>query len=315
MLKKFIASCLAATLILGSMATFADETVPSQTLPITPTDSTVTTPVIPATPVTPVTPATPVTPVTPVTPAIPATTVEQTTTQVTSDDATLQQQLLLKAQIEALQKELKALQTNNNDNQKNKNNKNTKNTNNNSKLIEDKTKQIKDLQKKIQASRDQLKDETKQQNKEKYTDKELNYIKTIETALNTSNLSLKVIPLENIITDNKTFEVDAPLAVKGDIIYMPMGVLQKSFEAKITYESTQKKFIVKTADGLIEMFLNSNTIEIDGSPIKATAKPIVIKDKVMIPVNQIVKFLKINVSYDAATNTLIVDDLRIPNGQ
>lgn len=145
----------------------------------------------------------------------------------------------------------------------------------------------------------------------KYTQKELDYLKSIETVLKKSDPKLVVIPATNIVTDNPSFKVDMPLAFKNGSVYMPKSVLEKQYGVAVSYEEQTKKFILKVEGTLVEMFLLQNVIELDGVPKKVDAKPIVIEEKIYLPINHLNKLIHVKTTYLKDRNLLVIDDLDI----
>lgn len=293
-----------------SVGAFAD-TTPAETTTPAPTEVTA--------PVTPDPTATEVT--TPVTPVVPVVTPVPTTEAV---NGTVNQIEALKKQLEAVN--AKISDAKNKAAQNAKNNKNAKDQKSKLAASAEQAKQealLKQLAAEYNQKQNQLSAYTKQlqqvqgklaqANESKYTDKEQAYLKSIEAALQKNEPKLVVIPADHIVSDNPAFKVDMPLAFKDGMVYMPKSVLEKQYGVAISYESQQKKFILKIEGTLVEMFLLQNIIEIDGVPRKAEARPIVIDEKIYIPVKGIAKLINVEFNYNKETNMLVIDDLDIQN--
>lgn len=147
----------------------------------------------------------------------------------------------------------------------------------------------------------------------KYTDKEKDYLKKIEDAISRNNSKLVAIPADHVLSDIPNFKLDMPMAQKNGVVYMPKSVLPNQFATAVKYDDQGKKFIFKIDGTLVEMFLLQNVIEIDGIAKKAIAKPIVMDDKVYLPMNDLQKLLNVQLKWDATTKVLVIDDLDIAN--
>jgi hypothetical protein len=148
---------------------------------------------------------------------------------------------------------------------------------------------------------------------DKVTDKQAAYIKGIEANLKKNNPTIVMVQSDKIVTDNLAIKADLPLAVKDGVVYMAQSTLEKSFGITIKYENTQNKFISKIEGSLVEMFLKSNLMEIDGVPKKVESKPIAIEKDNYFPINTIDKLLKIEVKWDKELKVISIDDLDIVN--
>lgn len=170
------------------------------------------------------------------------------------------------------------------------------------KQIEKYTEEMKDLLEAINERDEDL---------DKITDKQENYIDRIEAIIKKSNPSLQMVTADKIVTDNPLFKSDLPLAVKDGVAYMSQSTLQKSFGITLTYESTQKKFVSKMEGKVVEIFLLQNIMEVDGMPVKSTIKPITIQENIYFPLNDLTKILKIEYKWDNDLKVLTVDDLDV----
>lgn len=201
-----------------------------------------------------------------------------------------------------------------------KNNKNHKYTeaeqNAQQNLLRQLTKEFTDKQNTLNGYNKQLKvimDKMENINDGKYTDKEKEYLKQMEEALGRNNSKLVAIPADRVLSDIPNFKLDMPMAQKDGVIYMPKSVLPNQFATAVKYDEQGKKFIFKIDGTLVEMFLLQNVIEIDGIAKKAIAKPIVMNDKVYLPMNDLQKLLNVQLKWDATTKVLVIDDLDIAN--
>lgn len=149
----------------------------------------------------------------------------------------------------------------------------------------------------------------KDEDLDKITDKQENYIDRIEAIIKKSNPSLQMVTADKIVTDNPLFKNDLPLAVKDGVVYMSQSTLQKSFGITLTYETTQKKFVSKMEGKLVEIFLLQNIMEVDGMPVKSTIKPIAIQENIYFPLNDLTKILRVEYKWDNDLKVLTIDDL------
>lgn len=242
----------------------------------------------------------------PTTTTMPATTVTPVTTvvPVTEDAEELGEYKALLNKLESLKKQLAGAQ----DRLKKASKKDKKNEENKVNAF---NKQIAQYQKKMkELLESQNKDD---EDTDKYTEKQESYIDKIEAIIKKNNPTLQMVTAEKIVTDNPLFKSDLPLAVKDGIAYMSQSTLEKSFGVTLKYESTQKKFVSEMEGKLVEIFLLSNIIEIDGMPVKATAKPITIQENIYFPIKDLSSLLKIEYKWDNDLKVLTIDDLDIAN--
>lgn len=297
-----------------SVGAFAD-TTPADPAAPAPTATEVTTPVVPVVPVVPAVPSPEVTTPVPTPVTLPTT---------ESVNGTVNQIEALKKQLETVNGKIS--EAKNKAAQNAKNNKAAKDQKTKLSTAAEQAKQealLKQLANEYNQKQNQLSAYTKQlqqvqgklaeANESKYTDKEQAYLKSIEAILNKNQPKLVVIPADHIVSDNPAFKVDMPLAFKDGMVYIPKSVLEKQYGVAISYEGQQKKFILKIEGTLVEMFLLQNVIEIDGVPKKAEARPIVIDEKIYIPMKGISKLINVEYTYNKETNMLIIDDLDIQN--
>jgi hypothetical protein len=149
-------------------------------------------------------------------------------------------------------------------------------------------------------------DVKKKDEKAKYTKSELQGIKKIEDVLKRQYKGIRIVPVENVISDMGAFKVDMPVAIKKGIIYMSANSIEKAFGAEVKYDENSKKFAIRKGDVKVEVFVAKDIAKINGSRMKIDAKPIVVKGNVMIPVNAIAKALKVKVKYQADANALTI---------
>lgn len=126
---------------------------------------------------------------------------------------------------------------------------------------------------------------------------------------------IKVLPVDLLVIDKESVKVDANMILKGDTAFMPVALFEKSFDVKVMVDEKKKRVIILSDEGIAELSLAESKMVFNGKEMKTNAKPFLMKEKLMIPVNQLAKVYSVKMHYQNETNTLFLNDLDVPNNK
>lgn len=129
-------------------------------------------------------------------------------------------------------------------------------------------------------------------------------IKTITWRLN----AVFVVGRAEYQVNGKRHEMDAVPYIKEGRIYVPIKHVAEALDvnpSNIIWDSVKKGLTIIKDDKVVQISVDTPIININGVPVTMDVHPEVISDQIMIPVRWASKLLSADVSWDAATETII----------
>lgn len=126
---------------------------------------------------------------------------------------------------------------------------------------------------------------------------------------------VKVLPVDLLVIDKEPVKVDSDMILKGETAFMPVALFEKSFDVKVMVDEKKKRVFILSDEGIAELSLVESKMLFNGKEMQTNAKPFMMKEKLMIPVNQLAKVYSVKMHYQNETNTLFVNDLDVPNNK
>ncbi|MCK5744407.1 MAG: copper amine oxidase N-terminal domain-containing protein [Caldisericia bacterium] len=101
-------------------------------------------------------------------------------------------------------------------------------------------------------------------------------------------------------------KIPEPALIVGGRLYIPFRSLGEAFGADVLWNSATKTATYVIGDYSYDMTLNSLIAKINGREIIMGNKPLIIRDRLMIPVRAVSEVLGAGVSYDSETRTATI---------
>jgi hypothetical protein len=121
-----------------------------------------------------------------------------------------------------------------------------------------------------------------------------------------ANISFKVS--SNIYTVNGVNKVmDAAPYIKGDRTYVPMRYMAETLGAEVVWDQTAQTVTLTKGDTVVVFTIGSTTYTVNGESAVADVAPEITSDRTMLPARYAAEALGAVVGWDAATQTVIIN--------
>jgi len=111
----------------------------------------------------------------------------------------------------------------------------------------------------------------------------------------------------NIKIDGDTVPSDTAPVLRDDRTLVPVRVITEYLGADVTWDNAKNEATIKTAAYEVVFTIGSKVYTVNGAPKTMDVAPELINDRTMIPLRAIAESIGAEVSYDAATDTAIVN--------
>ncbi len=112
--------------------------------------------------------------------------------------------------------------------------------------------------------------------------------------------------------DDTEILIDPPPTIIKGATMVPVRAIAEIFGALVDYEAQTKKITVKLGETVIELFVGQEKAKLNGSDVKVSPPPTVVKGKTMVPFRFIAEALGAQVSYDKNTKEITITKLITP---
>lgn len=131
-----------------------------------------------------------------------------------------------------------------------------------------------------------------------------------------SPIAMKTVHAQTIISvqiDGKQQSYDQVPVVKDDRVYVPMRGIFEALGVNVDWVAASRKVIATNGTMKIELPLDGQSLRINGENYTDYQRPLIIQDRVMVPLRFVSELLGANVTWDAATKVVRIqtDGLRL----
>ena len=163
--------------------------------------------------------------------------------------------------------------------------------------LKDLKNQAKDLRKEI---RDIIKDE--------YSEDEMLELEALMEELQEEYDGIKILGIDNIISNNAQFKFDVPPVIKEGRTLIPVNAISKGFGAEVGWDSEERKVTISKDGTIIEIWVDTNLAKIDGVEYELDAKAEVISSRTVVPLGFVAEALGLEVEWNPEDETIELND-------
>ncbi len=109
-----------------------------------------------------------------------------------------------------------------------------------------------------------------------------------------------------MVVGRNIVKIPEPALIVDGRLYIPFRSMGEAFGAKVSWDADTKTAKYQLGDYSYEMTLNSSTAKVNGGAIEMSNVPLIIRDRMMIPVRAVSEVLGAEVDYDAETRTATI---------
>ncbi|MEZ4813193.1 MAG: stalk domain-containing protein [Caldisericia bacterium] len=109
-----------------------------------------------------------------------------------------------------------------------------------------------------------------------------------------------------MVVGRNIIKIPEPALIVDGRLYIPFRSMGEAFGAKVSWDADTKTAKYQLGDYSYEMTLNSSTAKVNGGAVEMSNVPLIIRDRMMIPVRAVSEVLGAKVDYDAETRTATI---------
>ena len=144
----------------------------------------------------------------------------------------------------------------------------------------------------------------------KYRAKELKKIeearKRLE-ALSTMEETLKVLPVESVLSKGIDFKFDTPPVIKGDRTVVPIRAITEGFGADVNWDNETRTVTIQKGDIEISMPIDSFEVKVNGETVELDVQSEIMNSRTYVPLRFIVETFGLKIDWDSETETIEIE--------
>jgi hypothetical protein len=152
--------------------------------------------------------------------------------------------------------------------------------------------------------------ERRQLIKQTYSTEEMEQVEEAAEALEEltkEDQSMKVLPVDSIVSTNTQFKFDTPPVIKKGRTVVPVRAITEGFGAEVGWDESTKTVTITKEDISIALVIDSNIALVNGKEITFDSKSEIMNNRTYVPLRFISETLGLNVNWDEATETIAID--------
>ncbi len=119
---------------------------------------------------------------------------------------------------------------------------------------------------------------------------------------------IKVLGVDNIISNSAQFKFDVPPVIKEGRTLIPVNAISKGFGADVAWDGEERKVTISKDNTVIEIWVDSNKAVVDGEEFVLDAKAEVISSRTVVPLGFIAEALGLEVEWNPEDETIELND-------
>jgi hypothetical protein len=144
--------------------------------------------------------------------------------------------------------------------------------------------------------------------REGYSKADIDKITKAEKDIKNADPDVKILDFDSVLSNAADFKFDTPPVIKNGRTLIPVRAIAEGFGADISYVDATKTVTITKGDTVITIVIGSGVAKVNGVEVALDQKAAVTNNRMYVPLRFILETLKLDVQWDADTNTIEIDD-------
>ncbi|WP_432666499.1 copper amine oxidase N-terminal domain-containing protein [Wukongibacter baidiensis] len=140
--------------------------------------------------------------------------------------------------------------------------------------------------------------------KSMYTEKELKNLEQVKSKLEDKYKGIKILPVENILTNNTKFKFDVPPVIKEGRTLIPIRAISEGFDAKVEWNGEERLVSIIKGETKIMIAIGSNIAYINDVNTEIDVPAEIMNDRTVVPLRFVIENMGLNVKWDSENQTI-----------
>ena len=142
----------------------------------------------------------------------------------------------------------------------------------------------------------------------RYTEVEMEKARESEDKIKEEDASVKVLPVESILSNAVEFKFDTPPVIKDGRTLIPVRALTEGFGAKVEWDGESRQAIIEKDDKRITIILDTNKAIVDDEEIELDVQSQITNSRTYVPLRFILETFGLEIEWEEETDTIIIND-------
>mgnify|MGYP000250603451 CR=1 FL=1 len=175
-------------------------------------------------------------------------------------------------------------------------------------LLKQQISQYKEQMKTLKNDMGQIKIQMKEEIRKRYTLEELNNINKVSEELKSKYKDVKVLGVDSVISEGKSFKFDTPPVIKEGRTLIPVRAITEGFGAEVSWDDETQEVTITKDDKIIKLTIGSVVAVVDGEEIQIDAKSEIMNGRTVVPLRFIIESLGLKIEWDSETETIEIEE-------
>lgn len=144
--------------------------------------------------------------------------------------------------------------------------------------------------------------------REGYSKTDIDKIIRAEKNIKNADPNAKILDFDCVFSNVADFKFDTPPVIRNGRTLIPVRAIAEGFGADISYVDATKTVTITKGDTVITIVIGSGIAKVNGVEVALDQKAAVTNNRTYVPLRFILETLKLDVQWDADTNTIEIDD-------
>ena len=125
--------------------------------------------------------------------------------------------------------------------------------------------------------------------------------------LSTMEETLKVLPVESVLSKGIDFKFDTPPVIKGDRTVVPIRAITEGFGADVSWDGETRTVTIQKGDIEISMPIDSFEVKVNGETVELDVQSEIMNSRTYVPLRFIVETFGLEINWHSETETIEIE--------